>query len=243
MPPLAVLRSHGGRWQAIQDGEVPIDIAVIAAPTADVFGNADGSHGPRPAVSLGFALADSEPVRRARHRGHRQPGAVPLHPVADPGQQRGQVVVEVDSIGDPSKIVSGTTRITRSPDRLLIAEQVARLLRDTGILRDGFSFQAGAGGIALAFAQSSCASIHEGSAASRHASSAADRRSTWSTCSTRGLTDYILDGQTFDLDGVRSIARTRGTSHFAVHVVQLPRQGQLRHRWWTPWCWAPPRST
>jgi citrate lyase subunit alpha/citrate CoA-transferase len=32
---MGVLRSHGGRWQAIQDGEVHIDIAVIAAPTAD----------------------------------------------------------------------------------------------------------------------------------------------------------------------------------------------------------------
>ena len=45
---LGVLRSHGGRWQAVQDGEVHIDIAVIAAPTADYFGNADGSHGSRP---------------------------------------------------------------------------------------------------------------------------------------------------------------------------------------------------
>ncbi len=35
MKGLAVLRSHGGRWQAIQDGEVHIDIAIIAAPTAD----------------------------------------------------------------------------------------------------------------------------------------------------------------------------------------------------------------
>ena len=35
---MGVLRSHGGRWQAIQDGEVHIDIAVIAAPTADAFG-------------------------------------------------------------------------------------------------------------------------------------------------------------------------------------------------------------
>ena len=34
---LGVLRSHGGRWQAVQDGEVHIDIAVIAAPTADLF--------------------------------------------------------------------------------------------------------------------------------------------------------------------------------------------------------------
>jgi citrate lyase alpha subunit len=39
---MGVLRSHGGRWQAIQDGEVHIDIAVIAAPTADPFGNANG---------------------------------------------------------------------------------------------------------------------------------------------------------------------------------------------------------
>ena len=31
---LGVLRSHGGRYQAVQDGEVHIDIAVIAAPTA-----------------------------------------------------------------------------------------------------------------------------------------------------------------------------------------------------------------
>ncbi len=42
---LGVLRSHGGRWQAIQDGEIKIDVAVIAAPTADAFGNADGSRG------------------------------------------------------------------------------------------------------------------------------------------------------------------------------------------------------
>ena len=37
MKGLGVLRSHGGRYQAVQDGEVHIDIAVIAAPTADAF--------------------------------------------------------------------------------------------------------------------------------------------------------------------------------------------------------------
>lgn len=56
---MGVLRSHGGRWQAIQDGDVHIDIAVIAAPTADSFGNCDGSHGKSACGSLGFALADS----------------------------------------------------------------------------------------------------------------------------------------------------------------------------------------
>ncbi len=54
----AVLRSHGGRWQAIQDGEVQVDVAVVAAPCADPFGNANGVHGPRACGSLDFALAD-----------------------------------------------------------------------------------------------------------------------------------------------------------------------------------------
>ena len=62
------------------------------------------------------------------------------------------VVVEVDSIGDPSKIVSGTTRVTQSPDRRRIAELAARFCAEAGIMRDGFSFQAGAGGTTLAFA-------------------------------------------------------------------------------------------
>ena len=31
MSKMAVLRSHGGRYQAVQDGEVKIDIAVLAA--------------------------------------------------------------------------------------------------------------------------------------------------------------------------------------------------------------------
>ena len=54
---MAVLRSHGGRYQAVQDGDVHIDIAVIAAPTADAFGNANGVQGPSACGLLGFALA------------------------------------------------------------------------------------------------------------------------------------------------------------------------------------------
>ena len=146
---MGILRSHGGRWQAIQDGEVHVDIAVIAAPAADAFGNCDGSHGKSACGSLGFALADS---MYADFVIVVTDSLVPFPCV--PCQIQGNnvdYVVEVDSIGDPAKIVSGTTQITRSPDRLRIAEFVARFLRDSGIMRNGFSFQAGAGGIALAF--------------------------------------------------------------------------------------------
>ena len=197
-----VLRSHGGRWQAIQDGEVHIDVAVVAAPTADAFGNADGAHGPSACGSLGFALADSI---YADHVIVVTDNLVPF-PSLHAQIQGNNVdcVVEVESIGDASKIVSGTTRITRSPDRLRIARMVAQFIRDAGILRQGFSFQAGAGGIALAFVQDLRDMMRE---AGIRASFVRGGSTKYLVEMLReGLTACILDGQTFDLDAVSSIA-------------------------------------
>ncbi|MFW6330401.1 MAG: citrate lyase subunit alpha [Gemmatimonadota bacterium] len=202
MPGLGVLRSHGGRWQAIQDGEVHVDVAVIAAPTADPFGNADGSHGPSACGSLGFALADS---MYADHVIVVTDNLVPFPCI--PWQIQGNnvdAVVVVDSVGDPDKIVSGTTQITKSPDRLLIAEYVARFLRDAGIMRDGFSFQAGAGGIALAFVAFLKQLMREAGVKARFVRGGSTQYLV--ELLQEGLTDYILDGQTFDLAGVSSIA-------------------------------------
>ena len=198
---LGVLRSHGGRWQAIQDGEVKVDIAVIAAPTADYFGNADGSHGPSACGSLGFALADSI---YADHVIIVTDNLVPFPCV--PWQIQGNnvdYVVEVDSIGDPSKIVSGTTQITKSPERQLIAEYVARFIRDSGIMRDGFSFQAGAGGIALAFVAHLKGMMKEAGVVASFVRGGSTQYLV--DILNEGLTRYILDGQTFDLAGVESI--------------------------------------
>jgi citrate lyase subunit alpha/citrate CoA-transferase len=202
MAGLGVLRSHGGRWQAIQDGEVHVDVAVIAAPTADPFGNGDGSHGPSACGSLGFALADSI---YADHVIVVTDHLVPFPCI--PWQIQGNnvdAVVVVDSVGDPEQIVSGTTEITRSPDRLLIAEYVARFLRDAGIMRDGFSFQAGAGGIALAFVAYLKTLMQEAGVRARFVRGGSTRYLV--ELLEEGFADYILDGQTFDLEGVASIA-------------------------------------
>ncbi|MFQ5430492.1 MAG: citrate lyase subunit alpha, partial [Phycisphaerae bacterium] len=198
---MGVLRSHGGRWQAVQDGEVHIDIAVIAAPTADPFGNANGVTGPSACGLLGFARVDSE---YADHvivvTDHLVP--FPCIPWQIHGNHVDQVVV-VDSIGDPEKIVSGTTQLTRSPDRLLIAEMTARFVREAGLMRDGFSFQAGAGGTALAFAIFLKEMMKEAGVRARFVRGGSNKYLV--EMLEEGLTDYILDGQTFDLDGVRSM--------------------------------------
>jgi citrate lyase subunit alpha/citrate CoA-transferase len=210
---LGVLRSHGGRWQAIQDGEVHVDIAVIAAPCADPFGNANGVHGPAACGSLYFALADSLYADRVI--------VVTDHLVpfpAVPWQIQGNnvdYVVCVDRIGDPARIVSGTTEITRSPDRLLVAERTARFVRDAGIMKEGFSFQAGAGGTTLAFAIYLQEMMKAGGVRARFIRGGSTKYLV--KMLDEGLADYILDGQTFDLDGVTSMRdnpRHQATSPF-----------------------------
>ena len=198
---MGVLRSHGGRYQAVQDGEVHIDIAVIAAPTADPFGNATGDRGPTGCGLLGFALADSQ---YAEHVIVVTDNLVPFPCV--PWQIQGNYVDQVvvlDSIGDASKIVSGTTQITKSPDRLLIAELTAQFCVEAGIVQDGFSFQAGAGGTALSFAIFLRELMRERNVKARFIRGGSTQYLV--EMLEEGLTDYILDGQTFDLEGVRSM--------------------------------------
>jgi citrate lyase subunit alpha/citrate CoA-transferase len=214
-----VLRSHGGRYQAVQDGEVVIDIAVIAAPTADPFGNGNGLTGDSACGLLGFALADSQYAHQVIVV---TDNLVPFPCI--PWQIQGNYVdyvVEVDQIGIPEKIVSGTTQITRSPDRLYIAELTARFCDEAGIIKDGFSFQAGAGGTSLAignfFAEIMCGK----GITARFARGGSNQYLV--NMLEEGLVEYILDGQTFDLAGVKSM---RENPH---HVNTSPFTSYLYH--------------
>jgi len=196
-----VLRSHGSRYRSIQDGEVHIDIAVIAAPTADPFGNANGLTGKSACGLLGFALADSQYADKVIVV---TDNLIPFPCI--PWQIQGNYVdyvVTMADIGDPTQIVSGTTRITRSPARLLIAEYTARFIKEAGIMKDGFAFQAGAGGIALAFVMYLKEFMKEANVKARFVRGGSTKYLV--ELLEERLTDYILDGQTFDLDGVRSM--------------------------------------
>ncbi len=196
-----VLRSHGGRYQAVQDGEVHIDIAVIGAGCADPFGNANGLSGPSASGLLGFALADSQYADRVILATDNM---VPFPCI--PWQIQGNYVdytVEMDRIGDPEKIVSGTTRITRSPDRLCLAELTARFCDAAGIIRDGFSFQSGAGGTSLAVGEYFRKIMREKNIRARFARGGSNAYLV--SMLEEGLVEYILDGQTFDLEGIRSM--------------------------------------
>jgi citrate lyase subunit alpha/citrate CoA-transferase len=206
MEGVGVLRSHGGRYQAIQDGEVQIDIAVIAAPTADPFGNATGDRGPAACGLLGFALGDSQYADKVIVV---TDNLVPFPCI--PWQIHGNYVdyvVVVDKVGLSEKIVSGTTEVTKSPDRLLIAEMTAQFCDEAGIIRDGFSYQAGSGGTSLSIGIYFSEILRNRGWKARFIRAGSNKYPVQML--EEGLVDYILDGQTFDLEGVRSMRENEG---------------------------------
>lgn len=145
-----IFRTHGGRPADIASGQSPIDIAIIAAPTADCMGNCTGCLGPSACGSLGYTMADAAHAKKVIVvTDHLVP--YPLEKISIPETQVDYVVV-VDRIGNPEGIVSGTTRITRDPIGLLMAEWATQVIDASGLLKDGFSFQTGAGGASLATA-------------------------------------------------------------------------------------------
>ncbi|GAC1579449.1 MAG: citrate lyase subunit alpha [Sphingomicrobium sp.] len=197
-----VMQTHGGRARAIESGELHIDVAFVAAPAADDYGNLNGVQGPAACGPLGYAMVD---VQYADHvvaiTDHLV--AYPACPV-DIAQDVVDFVVSIDSIGDPAGILSGTTRPATDPVGLQIADTAARVIKASGLLREGFSFQTGAGSISLAVA----ARVREAMHASHVQGSFAAGGVTGALCAMleEGLFRSIFDVQCFDLAAVRSYA-------------------------------------
>jgi len=201
LPHPAVLRTHGGRTRAVEAGDLTIDASVIAASEADPQGNANGVNGPHAFGAMAYGRIGWE---YAEHVMVVTDNLVPYPAIPHPVEEtRVDAVVEVDSIGEPQGIVSGTTRVTEDPVRLEMAELSVRLLDHAGLLRDGFSFQAGAGGTSLA--------------AVKYLGDVMADRGIRGSFAMGGVTRYvvrmleegtvgaILDGQAFDLESVVSL--------------------------------------
>lgn len=144
----AIIRSHGGRARAIEDGSVHIDVAFIGAPTSDVQGNARGVGGKSDSGVLSYMHGDARYANKV---------VVITDTIVEtpnfPASIQGidvDFVVEVDKIGDPSKIASNVLKLTSDTRQLMIAEYAAKVMYHSGYFKDGFTFQTGGGGPSLA---------------------------------------------------------------------------------------------
>lgn len=202
----AVMHTHGGRARILETGEVTIDFAFLAAPTSDEYGNINGIEGKSACGAMGYAHSDAQWANVVV--------AITDNLVAYPNetieidQTHIDYVLVVDAIGDPKGIVSGTTQITKDPIGLKIAGLTTKFIEQSGYLKNGMSFQTGAGGISLAVAAELKSLMKEKEIVGSFASG--------------GITGYIVDMykeglfrnlfdvQCFDLDAIKSAKENKG---------------------------------
>lgn len=144
----AVIRSHGGRVRAIEEGDIHIDIAFIGAPTADECGNARAVGGKSDCGVLSYSMVDAKyadkvvVITDCLVPFPNTPASISMVDV--------DYVCTVDSIGNPKKIVSNVVRVTQDPRELMMAQACAEIIAKSPYFVDGFGFQTGGGGAALA---------------------------------------------------------------------------------------------
>jgi len=205
-----VFRSHGGRPRAIEDGDLSIDVAFIAASAADRYGNATGIVGPSRFGVLGYAIPDAFHARKVIIITDHLVD-YPLTPISI-SQNYIDYVVKIDKIGDPKDIEFGSTKITQDPIRLKIAQQAAQVIQDSDLLRSGFSFQTGAGGTSLAVAHYLYQMMKENKIQGSFGGGGITQF--FVKMLEEGYFKVLLDTQTFDLVGVESL--TRNPNHIEV---------------------------
>lgn len=199
----AVIRSHGGRARAITSGDVKIDVAFLAASSADCMGNANGVVGKSICGSLGYAKVDAQ---------HANKVVVvtdtlvpyPNFPQSIPQTQVDYVCV-VEEVGDPKGIMSGATRFTNNPKELLMAKRVLNVMLASGLFVDGFSMQTGSGGASLAVTRFVKDEIKKRNIKLSYALGGITAPMV--ELLEEGLVDQLFDTQSFDLTAAESVGK------------------------------------
>lgn len=201
---LLYLHTHGGRSRAIESGDIAIDIAFLAVSECDKLGNANGINGKSACGSLGYAISDA---MYAMTKVLITDNLVDEVTYASISGKYVDYILVVDSIGDPNGIVSGTTQVTKNPIGLKIARDSAKLVESVGLVKDGFSFQTGAGGTSLAVADYLKAIMKSKQVKGSFASGGITGYFT--SMLEDGLFENLWDVQCFDLAAINSLSKNK----------------------------------
>jgi citrate lyase subunit alpha/citrate CoA-transferase len=197
-----VLRSHGGRWAAVKTGELHVDIAIIAASAADERGNATGVLGDSAFGPISYSQVD------AMHADNVVivTDNVVEYPckLQEIQERHVDYVAQIDRIGDPKNIMSGTTKITEDPMKLQIAHDCVDLMDAAGLIKDGMIFQSGAGGISLA--------------AMKYLGERLEEKDVIASTATGGLTQLIVD--IYKAGRVKNIYYSQVFDDYSVKFIQ-----------------------
>lgn len=200
-----IFRSHGNRARSIEEGEIKIDVAFLGVPNADPDGNANGQEGDAIFGSLGYALIDAQYANKVVLLTDN----IVDYPNTPASIKQTQVdyVVKVDQIGDADKIGSGATRFTKDPKELKIAQMVNQVIVNSPYYKEGFSFQTGSGGAALAVTRYLRQSMINDGITASFALGGITKPTT--DLLDEGLVKKVMDVQDFDKGAAASMAKNK----------------------------------
>ncbi|MDL2280923.1 citrate lyase subunit alpha [Selenomonadales bacterium OttesenSCG-928-I06] len=214
----AVLHTHGGRPAAVAAGRHKVDVAFVAAPTVDTYGNITGRQGPAACGALGYAMTDAEFASVVVAVSDNVID-YPLTKISIP-QTKVDYIVKVDCIGDPNGIVSGTTQMTTDPVKIEMAQICADVIKASGYLKDGFSFQTGAGGASLKAADYVSQMMEEGNIKGSFAMGGIHGYMIQMV--EKGLFKAAFDVQTFDLESIASYSKNENHIEMSAEFYASP---------------------
>lgn len=197
------IHSHGGRVHLVETGELSIDVAFIGVSTSDEFGNANAVNGRSRCGSLGYAQVDAQYAKNVIVLTEE---LVPFpNTPASIAQDQVNFVVQVEEVGDASKIGGDATRMTTNPRELLIARKASEVIENSGYFFDGFTLQTGSGGASLAVTR-----FLEDKMVKKNITASfglGGITSTMVKMHEKGLIKTLVDVQSFDSDAADSLAR------------------------------------
>lgn len=201
---LLIMDTHGGRPRAIESGELKIDVAFISVPTSTINGDGNGIEGKSACGALGYAISD---MYYANKKVVITDNLVENIDYTEIEGKYIDYVLQVESIGDPKGILSGTTKPTTNPVQLKIAKDTTKLMIDLNLIKNGFSFQTGAGSTSISVASLVRDYMKENNIKGAFASGGIT--SFLVKMLEENLFENLYDVQCFDLDGVKSYSTNK----------------------------------
>lgn len=214
LPHPVQIHTHGGRAALMQTGELRPTMSFIGVSACDEYGNANGTSGRSQCGALGYPMVDAG---YAEHVVLVTEQIVPYpNHHASIRQDQVDLIVQVDEVGDPSRINVGAVRNTRNPRDLLIARHAASVMEHGGYFTDGFSMQTGSGGASIATTRYLAERMRRANISARWVLGGITAAQ--AELLEQGLVEQLLDVQSFDSVAAASLASS--TRHHEISAAE-----------------------
>lgn len=140
------MTSHGRRQQAVECGDLSIDVAFLAVPFADIYGNGNGIEGKHPCGVLAYAISD---MMYAKHKIVVTDTLVEHVKFKEIEAEYIDYVVKIDTLSTSEDVLPKRIKLSSNPIDRQIGKNTFRVIDALDLIKPDMACQVRAGGIPL----------------------------------------------------------------------------------------------